>query len=83
MTDLREQDGRKVRIKVGRKHYTLRTCLEEDQLYRVEQMVQSTVDSIEGAVGQEERLLVALLKFAYLTDCFEQRLKEAVPEETR
>lgn len=81
MTDAPEREGRKVRIKVGRKHYNLRTFIDEEQLGRIENMVQSTMESLDGAVGQEERLLVALLKFAYLTDCLEQRLQEAVPEE--
>lgn len=81
MTAPQEREGRKVRIKVGRKHYTLRTFLDEEQLSRIEQMVHSTMESLDGAVGQEEKLLVALLKFAYLTDCLEQRLKEAIPEE--
>ncbi len=81
MNDLQEPEGRKVRIKVGRKHYSLRTCLDSEQLRRVEEMVQSTMESLDGAVGQEEKLLVALLKFAYLTDCLEQRLKKAVDED--
>lgn len=82
MSGIQEQEGRKVRIKLGRKHYSLRTCLEEDQILRIEQMIQSTMESLDGAVGQEEKLMVALLKFAYLTDCLEQRLKQAVPEES-
>lgn len=72
---------RRVRLRVGKKSYPIRTALTDEELDRLMKPLNVVIEeSSGGRMGQEERLLLALLRYAWQLETIRLRLEEMAEE---
>jgi hypothetical protein len=72
---------RRVRLRVGKKSYPIRTALTDEELDRLMRPLNVVIEeSSGGRMGQEERLLLALLRYAWQLETIRLRLEKMVEE---
>lgn len=72
---------RRVRLRVGKKSYPIRTALTDEELDRLMKPLNVVIEeSSGGRMGQEERLLLALLRYAWQLETIRLRLEKMVEE---
>ncbi|QTX31337.1 hypothetical protein KAR29_08035 [Aminithiophilus ramosus] len=84
MTELPGAEMRRVRLRVGKKTYPIRTPLTDDELDRLLVPLNVVIEESGGpSVGQEERLLLALLRYGWQLERIRHRLEALLKEESR
>lgn len=84
MTDLPGAEMRRVRLRVGKKTYPIRTPLTDDELDCILVPLNAVVEELSGpAVAQEERLLLALLRYGWQLEMTRRRLEAVLEEDPR
>ena len=73
---------RRVRPRVGKKTYPIKTPLTDEELDRLALPLNAVMEESGGAsVGQEERLLLTLLRYAWQLEGIRLRLEGFIEEE--
>ncbi len=73
---------RRVRLRVGKKTYPIKTPLTDEELDRLALPLNAVMEESGGAsVGQEERLLLTLLRYAWQLEGIRLRLEGFIEEE--
>ncbi|MBL3593759.1 MAG: hypothetical protein JMJ93_09695 [Synergistaceae bacterium] len=81
MTEVTGAEMRRVRLRVGKKSYPIRTALTDEELDRLMKPLNVVIEeSSGGRMGQEERLLLALLRYAWQLETIRLRLEEMAEE---
>lgn len=71
---------RRVNVLVGKKTYSILTRLDEHRFNAVLKIVKEAVESVEGSVEQEQRLLLGCLKMAYEIEEATEKLEKVLKE---
>lgn len=71
---------RRVNVLIGKKTYSILTRLDDQKFKEVLSIVKEAVESVEGSVDQEHRLLLGCLKMAYKIEEVTRKLEEALKE---
>lgn len=73
-------EPRRVYITLGKKSYAILTRLDERRFARVTQIAKESLEGIDTANEQEERLLLACFKLAFSIESAEGRIREMIVE---
>ena len=71
-------DPRRVYVTLGKKSYSILTCLDEERFARVARIAKESLEGIDSSNEQEERLLLACFKLAFSIESAEGRLNQMI-----
>ncbi|GAB6280755.1 MAG: hypothetical protein STSR0007_08540 [Thermovirga sp.] len=71
-------EPRRVYITLGKKSYSILTRLDEKHFARVVQIAKESLEGIDSANEQEERLLLACFKLAFSIESAEGRIRQMI-----
>jgi len=73
-------EPRRVYITLGKKSYSIMTLLDEKRFTRVAKIAKESLEGIDSSNEQEERLLLACFKLAFVIESAEGRIKKMIGE---